>query len=627
MAGRTHAQQLANHTLLQQVSADPLSLTRAIAAGEGERVLQEIWQKAAYELAPIARMPGVGLSATMERHGLYTVVQVMPPPPRESGDPAAIVIIGRGDGSSKLSGIGYYVLSLVLDAVTGAPRFTFASRDARNPKAVVTVEGPLPDPAWLMEYASALYEGIKPEPRNRQAEVPTLPSWYWWYAFEARDAMKFFADAETDPDRFDAVRRFPILLMPEIADAGEALVGEKPAKKLRELRPYLRRDPSMAPAWKGLAERLANTTGGAPGAHTTRAIELLAEPREHGALTKPAAYELEAFVRCKLALLGIEPDENNRIAQELAVAAARDSQPIIMPGGKSHEPAEDPLWLKLFLDDTDLPNWTLSTFDEEFANADPTFLHFGGARAAFVVWSADESSAMAHLMDTRWVFRTNFGAQSYLREPATLTMLADGVPPVPAPELGDEAIAFGGTAPDGRRTQILVIRIGRVLARIQANEGINATAARQILHAAVLHPLGIRVAQRGREGIAAYWLNVAAPTNAVPALLHSPGYDVARLIEKYPLLAHSELPRAIATLGGKYEPVARSLASYQAQLRAHRWQTYRSAMLALVKALVETDMGDTRVNAAFALEIVYELGHIDPDPVWRQLAVTCEARL
>jgi hypothetical protein len=113
----------------------------------------------------------------------------------------------------------------------------------------------------------------------------------------------------------------------------------------------------------------------------------------------------------------------------------------------------------------------------------------------------------------------------------------------------------------------------------------------------------------------------------VPALIHSPGFDVARLIDKYPILAHAELPRAIALMGDKYEAAARSLASYQAQLRAHRWQTYRSAMLGLVRALIETDMGDTRVNAAYALEIVYELGHIDPDPVWAQLAATCEARL
>jgi hypothetical protein len=109
--------------------------------------------------------------------------------------------------------------------------------------------------------------------------------------------------------------------------------------------------------------------------------------------------------------------------------------------------------------------------------------------------------------------------------------------------------------------------------------------------------------------------------------VHSPGYDVARLIDKYPLLAHAELPRAIATMGDKYEPVARSLASFQAQLRAHRWATYCTAMLNLVKALLETDMGDMRVNAASALEIVYELGHIDPNPAWRQLAAACEARL
>jgi hypothetical protein len=225
------------------------------------------------------------------------------------------------------------------------------------------------------------------------------------------------------------------------------------------------------------------------------------------------------------------------------------------------------------------------------------------------------------------VFRTSFGAKSFLEDPACAQLFSAGLPPVAPPQLGDDQRAFGGEAADGRRTQIAVIRVGRVVARLQATEGVHASASRQILHAALIHPLALRIFQKCQEGIGAYWLHVAQPTNAVPALVHSPGYDVARLLDKYPLLALAELPKAIATMGETYAPVARSLASFQAQLRAHRWQTYRQAMLALVRALVETDMGDTRVNAAYALEIVYELGHIDPDPVWRQLAATCEARL
>jgi hypothetical protein len=226
---RSHAQQLANQTLVGRVTADPLWLPRAIASGEAEKALSEAWDQAGTEIPPIFRTQASGFAATMERHGLYTFVHVMPPAPRVSGDPAAIMIIGRGDGASKLSGIGYYVLSLVVDA-TGIPRFTMASREARETKPVVTIEGPLPEPVSMMEYAFALYEGRKPEAVDRSAEVFALPAWYWWYAFDGTEALRFFAEMNGDPERFEAVRRFPILLLPEIADAAGALVDEEAAR-------------------------------------------------------------------------------------------------------------------------------------------------------------------------------------------------------------------------------------------------------------------------------------------------------------------------------------------------------------------------------------------------------------
>lgn len=110
------------------------------------------------------------------------------------------------------------------------------------------------------------------------------------------------------------------------------------------------------------------------------------------------------------------------------------------------------------------------------------------------------------------------------------------------------------------------------------------------------------------------------------ALVHSPGYDAARLITQYPLLAHADLPAAITHLGDQYMPVARALASFQAQTRAHQWVSYRDAMLALVRVLLASDLGDPRVNAAHAHEIVCELRPMDPDPIWMQLDAECRAR-
>ena len=62
-------------------------------------------------------------------------------------------------------------------------------------------------------------------------------------------------------------------------------------------------------------------------------------------------------------------------------------------------------------------------------------------------------------------------------------------------------------------------RIGRVVARLQAREGTWAAQSRNILHAATLHPYAHKIVQKAQQGLAAYWLAVVYPTNAVPALV------------------------------------------------------------------------------------------------------------
>jgi hypothetical protein len=260
--------------------------------------------------------------------------------------------------------------------------------------------------------------------------------------------------------------------------------------------------------------------------------------------------------------------------------------------------------------------------DETFSASEPTFIAHGGLRAGYAAWAADEASPMARILDARWVFRTAGAASSFMAAAA----LGAGLPMLPAPALGDETLAFGddGTT-GGRRTHAIVMRIGRVVARLQVFEGAYAAASRHILHAAMLHPLAQKAVLRARQGLSQYWILVASPTNAVPALVHSPGYNAAQLLSKYPLLAHPELPTSLAMMGDDYVPVARALAAFQAQLRAHRWATYRDAMLALVRALLASDMGDPRVNVAHAYEIVYEMRCLDPDPIWIQLDAQCRA--
>jgi hypothetical protein len=616
---RGHAQEFANRALARAVYADPLALSRAIAAGTASQLLASVWEQAGADLAPIERAPAGTFAATLVHRGMYAIAMVLPPAPRVSGDPAAIALIGRGDGVDKLSTIAYYVLELRLDPRTGAASFTLSAPTATNERAASLGDAPLPDPNWFADHAFELYLGKKPEP---PVGIPDLPGWFWWHAFDGANALRTFNEQSSDSDRIDAIRTAPILMLPEMVELAEVFSGEPSARRLGELRAELRKDPKHAAIWQALAHRLTSTNVGSPPASALRALPLIAEAAEHGALTTAQAQTAEASVRSRLAQLGVDPEHNAALAAELNAAAEReprlarssDAPPIF---------TEDPVWRPLFLDETDLPRCNRGDHDEA-ASEEPAFLAAGGLRAGYVAWIGDERSSMAGIVDTRWVFRSPAGAIHYWNAHAPL--LGDGMPMLQAPQLGDKALVFGDEMTRARRTYVIVVRIGRVIARLHAREGAYAAASQQVLHAALLHPLAEKIVQRARRGLAAYWLGVAAPTNAVPALFHSPGFDAARLLGKYPLLAHAELPVALAISDDKYKQLAHSLASFQAQLRAHRWATYRESMLALVRHLLATDMGDPRVNAAHAWEIVTELRYLDPDPIWIELEAACLAR-
>lgn len=612
--GRTHAQQFANETLPRAVFADPLAFTRAIAAGKAAAALAARWDEAGAELAPIARAPGTGLAASLTVRGLYAIALVTPPVPRASGDPAAIVLIGRGDGADKLTTLAYYVLELVLDPVTGAPSFALVARSRLGEREASWRDGPLPDASWLADHAFELYAGRVPDARDGIAD---LPGWYWWHAHGGASAVRAFADAAGDRAHIDCVRAAPSLLLPEIADTAEQLGDARTADRLRELTAsYLRHD-AVAPVWEALIERLAIATTGSAPTNVTRALRVVADAGAY-AIPRARAFEIEAALRSKLAVLGIDRGDNYARSEQLFAAARRARAPRIARGSVAAPsvPAEDPVWRPLFLDATDLPAHALAETGEW---SEPAFAAHGGLRAGHAVWTADDRSPLACIVDTRWVFRTAAGAAAFVR--AAAPVFADGMPAIPAPPLGDDALAFAG-----ERAGSIAVRVGRVVARLHAVEGASAAAAREILHAATLHPLADRIAQRARRAVAAYWLAVAAPTNAIAALVHSPGYDAASLLASYPLLAHPELPATIAMADAAQLPAARALASFQAQLRAHRWAAYRDAMLALVRCLLATDAGDPRVNAAHAAEIVAELGALDSDPIWLRLDADCRAR-
>jgi hypothetical protein len=603
---RTHAQQFANETLPRTVFADPLAVMRLIA-DDAPRAFAALWEQAGAELAPIARVPGSAITARITRRGLFVTAVITPPIPRATADAALIAIVGRGDGALKMSTVAYYVLELGLDAATGTPRFTLISRTRVGAIETTWRDGPLPDPSWLVDHVFEVYSGRALQPH---AGVPELPSWYWWYALGGADAIRVVAEATTDEKRFAAITRAPVLLLPEIADVGELLDDAATARRLRELRRFVN-----AATWEAAIERLASASTGSAPANVLRAIALIDDAVTTRVLARQRADELEATLRAKLAVLGVDASENIARAEQLAASArvpriARGSEPPPIA-------TEDPMWRPLFLDDADLPQCARG---EQSEWSEPTFLAHGGVRAGCTTWRGDDRSALAQVVDARLVFRTAAGAAAFVG--AVAPALGDGLPAVAVHAFGDDTLAFGGD-----RTQIVVVRVGRVVARLHVQEGAYAATARQILHAATLHPLVAKIVQRVRRGLASYWLDVASPTNAVPALFHSPGYDAARLLAQYPLLAYAELPSAMLALGEQYAPAASALASFQAQLRAHRWATYREAMLALVRALLASDMGNPHVNAAHAHEIVAELRYLDADPIWMQLDAECRARI
>jgi hypothetical protein len=244
---------------------------------------------------------------------------------------------------------------------------------------------------------------------------------------------------------------------------------------------------------------------------------------------------------------------------------------------------------------------------------------------------------------------------------AIAPVLGEGLPPAPAPKIGDQVIAFAEDSGRVRRTQIVAVRVGRVVIRLKAVEGAEAAAARQMLHAQMLYPLAGKAAVRAHTAQLRYWLTVDFPTNSLATLVHTPGHDVGRLLPKYPLLAFSELPDAlrlraddrrteleedlaanlareddpkkrdaaklaVAKEVEKFRTAADTLANFQVQLRAHRWAAYREAMIALIRALLASDVGNPRVNAAYAHQLVGELGAIDNDPIWAQLDAICRSR-
>ena len=572
----------ARQTLPEHVFDHPIAFTQAVAGPRrGERVLELTWERAAQLVAPAEQRPPVGLGARLVRADPYVVVYVELPFPRDAGDPCAIVVLGRGDGELMLEDVGYYIVEPRVDEATRATRFVLVKWGIAGAEAVIGDAPAIPD-----EIVSSCVErvaGIRPSRRAMVGEEVAL--WYWWHAFRGAEMIALF-HATPEHEAWSAVHANPILLLPELVDAAQLAMGASSVLAgLRQMQLALRGSEHFAAFELLLARALADEPGGSPRVNRQRALAVIEEIRVFGG----ASAEIDALAAT--------------LREQVADAPAA---------------AVDPTWSTLFLDDTELGGYQRGVDHRDSAPEDRVFASHGGLRTGYREWIGSDTAPVHQVVDTRWMFPSAKAATAFVQ--ATLTRAAEKLPSVPAPALGDTAHAWGGPGPAGVRVQILLVRIGRVVARIAATEGPKAARLFQPLGPQHLVPYGEAIVKRARWSLARYWLGVARASEAIGAFAHAAPRAQLPLFATYPILALPELPSAMQA------PVAEALIAAQAKLKAS-WQQYRDVMRALVQALLDDTHGEPRVNADAALALVVEHRRHDSDYSWAKIENECRARL
>nr|MBA3499937.1 hypothetical protein [Deltaproteobacteria bacterium] len=128
---RSHGHRFANDALPETLFDNPLAFARTFAnQRQGLQLLASAWDRAGALLPAADRAARSGLTATLEQRGPFVIIQITVPPPRENGDPSAIVIVGRGDGASTLTDVRYFILELGLHA--GEACFYLVSRSPND---------------------------------------------------------------------------------------------------------------------------------------------------------------------------------------------------------------------------------------------------------------------------------------------------------------------------------------------------------------------------------------------------------------------------------------------------------------------------------------------------------------
>ncbi|HET7506027.1 MAG TPA: hypothetical protein VFK02_33635 [Kofleriaceae bacterium] len=407
--------------------------------------------------------------------------------------------------------------------------------------------------------------------------------------------------AAPEPEAWRIVERYPALLMPELVDVAERVLGKSRALDgLREMHQALRGSPAYAPYHRLLAAVLAGERRGSRRTNLERALAVIQDVRR-AAPGDPADDHAEQAIRS--ALDALTP----------------------LPGARA------PTIHALFLDDTELAGLHRGD-DRRDANPnlhDRAFAIHAGLAAGAAEWLGPDDAPVGRVVDARWVFASTRAAKAYLDAPGTQLLASDGMSNPAVLQLADGAHAWGTrTATGGRGRQCVLFRVDRVVARLDVTEGAKASLARQALSRDHVLPFAEAVARRVRRVLAQYWLAIGRGTVAAQhfaQVVQSSPRKADRLLTEYPILLLPEFPTAMASLGNAYHVAAERLATLQGAARSN-WSAFRDNLRTLVRLLLEDTAGEPRVNADAALRLVSAHRRLDSDYSWAEVEAECSAR-
>jgi hypothetical protein len=425
------------------------------------------------------------------------------------------------------------------------------------------------------------------------------PAAYWWPVCGGEDILRAF-HAAPEHEAWSVVQRYPVLLMPELVDAAERVLGRtRPIEGLREMHRSLRTSSAYAPYQRLLVAALIGQQRGSRRVNLERALAVLRDVRRLAG-RDPVDDRVEQTIRAELKALSKTPPPR----------------------------LEPPAMNALFLDEGELAGFQRGK-DRRGNNPnlhDRAFATQGGLTAGACEWLGDPAAPVYRIVDARWVFASTKAARAYLDSPGTQLLARDGLQNPAVLKIADGAHAWGtARSPGGRERHCVLFRVERVVAKLDVTEGPHAAAALQRLTRAQLIPYAEVIVRRVRRVLAEYWLAIGNGTVAAQKLAQASPRTADRLLPEYPILLLPEFPTAMVSLGNAYRATAEKLVLLQGAAR-NQWRSYRELLRALVRTLLDEPAGEPRINADAALRLVSAHRLLDSDPSWTALEAECSAR-